>query len=54
MASIRESATPHACLVIGVKRRSPVGKALLSSVSQGLLLEAPVPVLAINIDDPRR
>ncbi|MFC7598383.1 universal stress protein [Terrabacter sp. GCM10028922] len=41
-------------LVIGVRRRSPVGKALLGSVSQGLLLEAPVPVLAIKIDEPRR
>ncbi len=35
-------------LVIGVKRRTPVGKALLGSVSQRLLLEAPVPVLAIK------
>ncbi|PQP19771.1 universal stress protein [Rhodococcus opacus] len=35
-------------LVIGVKRRSAVGKALLGSVSQRLLLSAPIPVLAIN------
>lgn len=36
-------------LVIGVKRRTPVGKALLGSVSQRLLLESPVPVLAVKL-----
>lgn len=35
-------------LVIGIKRRTPVGKALLGSVSQRLLLESPVPVLAVK------
>jgi nucleotide-binding universal stress UspA family protein len=33
-------------LVIGLKRRTPVGKALLGSVSQRLLLDSPVPVVA--------
>lgn len=36
-------------LVIGVKRRSAVGKALLGSVSQRLLLNSPVPVLAVKV-----
>jgi nucleotide-binding universal stress UspA family protein len=35
-------------LVIGVKRRTPVGKVVFGSVSQRLLLESPVPVLAVK------
>ena len=35
-------------LVIGARRRSPVGKAFLGSVTQDLILEADVPVLVVK------
>lgn len=35
-------------LVIGMKRRSPVGKAVLGSLSQRLLLDSPIAVLAVK------
>ena len=38
-------------LVIGVNRRTPVGKAILGSLSQQLLLNSPVPVLAVKLPD---
>lgn len=35
-------------LVIGARRRSPVGKAFLGSVTQDILLQAEVPVLVVK------
>ena len=37
-------------LVIGARRRSPVGKFLLGSVTQTLILQADMPVLVVKAD----
>ncbi len=40
-------------LIIGARRRSPVGKALLGSVTQTLILEAEIPVLVVKASAKR-
>lgn len=51
-AVLDEIATRNATrLVIGIKRRTPVGKAILGSLSQQLLLNSPVPVLAVKLPE---
>lgn len=37
-------------VVVGVRHRTPVGKALLGSVAQRVILDAPCPVLAVKPD----
>lgn len=43
-----EAARGADLLVVGVRHRSPVGKMLLGSVTQSVLLDADVPVLAVS------
>jgi nucleotide-binding universal stress UspA family protein len=38
-------------LVVGVRKRSPVGKAVLGSIAQRLILEATIPVLSVKADN---
>ena len=38
-------------LVVGVRKRSPIGKAVLGSIAQRLILESTVPVLSVKTSD---
>lgn len=49
LISVAES-EDEAFIVIGLRRRSPVGKLFLGSNAQRILLEAPCPVLAVKAD----
>ncbi len=44
--AVRE--TGAGLVVVGVRRRTPVGKLLLGSTAQRILLDAPCPVLAVK------
>lgn len=51
-AVIDEVTTRNATrLVIGLRRRTPLGKLVLGSMSQRLLLASPVPVLAVKLPE---
>jgi len=41
-------------IVVGIRRRSPVGKAVLGSTSQEVILKADCPVLAVKAADETR
>lgn len=50
LISIAETASAE-LIVIGLRRRSPVGKLILGSNAQRILLDAKCPVLAVKADE---
>jgi nucleotide-binding universal stress UspA family protein len=48
---VLESHPEVTLLVVGVRKRSPLGKVVLGSIAQRLILDAPLPVLAVKAND---
>ena len=51
LINIAEARSTAELIVIGLRRRSPVGKLILGSNAQRILLDAPCPVLAVKADE---
>ena len=48
---IEASSSAEDVIVIGLRRRTPIGKLILGSNAQRILLDAPCPVIAVKAED---